>query len=157
MFAQPPIEFRASRNIPIEAAMYEVYAQQHITIPIIHIREKLYLIGSGRMTCDYRSDTAMVKVGGGYEKFEDYVAKNERYHQKRLATYMINNQASLEWVVQRLIEGKNIQTGVSSNMPFRGSQSLKSSSPVRRITASGNRKAGPISPISSKRRTTTRQ
>lgn len=114
LFAFPPIEFRASRSIPVERVMFEIYTQQHITIPIIHIREKLYLIGSGRMTCDYRSDTAMVKVGGGYEKFEDYVAKSERYHQRRLVTYMINNQASLEWVVNQLIEGKSIQTGVSS-------------------------------------------
>lgn len=79
LFSSPPIEFKA-RNLPLEQAMYEVYTAQHITIPIIHIREKLYLIGSGRMTCDFRSDHAMVKVGGGYEKFEDYVAKNERYH-----------------------------------------------------------------------------
>ena len=99
LFATPPVEFRASRNVPLEQAMFEVYANQHLTIPIVHIREKLYLIGSGRMTCDLRSDAAMVKVGGGYEKFEDYVSKNERYHQRRLVTYMINNQASLEWVV----------------------------------------------------------
>jgi hypothetical protein len=107
LFSTAPIFFRP-KNIPLEQAMHEVYTQQNIVIPIIHIREKLYLIGSGRMTCDFRSDTAMVKVGGGYERFEDYVSKNERYHQKKLVTYMINNQASLEWVVGQLIEGKNI-------------------------------------------------
>lgn len=129
--------------------MLEVYGAQHITIPIIHIREKLYLIGSGRMTCDIRSEQAMVKVGGGYEKFEDYVAKNERYHQRRLVTYMINNQASLEWVVTQLIEGKNIQTGV---MPFRTSQTQKAGSPIRKtLTASAKRGTGGISPLSSKK------
>jgi len=131
--------------------MFEIYQQQRITIPIVHIREKLYLIGSGRMTCDFRSDTAMVKVGGGYEKFEDYVPKNSRYHQKKLVTYMINNQASLEWVVGQLIEGKNIQTGVS-NLAFRTSTTMKGVSPTRKtVSASGTKRLSGISPTSSKK------
>lgn len=107
------------------------------------------------MTCDFRSDTAMVKVGGGYEKFEDYVSKNERYHQKKLVTYMINNQASLEWVVSQLIEGKNIQTGVG-NLPFRTS-TTKTGSPTRKTLSSAKgRASGGISPASNKRASTKR-
>jgi len=145
LFSTVPIEFEP-RNIPLEQAMQEIIAQQHVVIPIIHIREKLYLIGSGRMTCDFRSDTAMVKVGGGYERFEEYVAKNERYHQKKLVTYMINNQASLEWVVGQLIEGKNIQTGVS-NIAFRTTGTKKSTSPARKPSMKRNS----ISPTSNKK------
>ena len=60
------------------------------------------------MNCDFRSGNAMIKVGGGYQRFDEYIVKNQRYHQKRLVTYMVNNQASLEWVVSQLMEGKNI-------------------------------------------------
>ena len=47
-----------------------------ITIPIIHIKDNLYLIGSQRMNIKLERNQLMVRVGGGYQKFEDYVPQN---------------------------------------------------------------------------------
>lgn len=56
------------------------YIVEHsITIPIIWIKKDLYLIGSNRLSCELKRDTLMLRVGGGYEKFEEYVPKNLRY------------------------------------------------------------------------------
>ena len=132
--------------------MYNIVYQHNITVPIILIREKLYLVGSNRMTCDFRSDSAMIKVGGGYQRFDEYIVKNQRHHQKRLVTYMINNQASLEWVVSQLMEGKNIQTGVNIRNTFtngttprkstlnRQSSPLNKNGKVGRNTATASKK-----------------
>ena len=83
--------------------------QLGLTIPIIWIKGKLYLIGSSRMSCELRNTQLMVRVGGGYEKFEEYVPKNTRYFQRTLVTHMIKSGESLEWVVDALINGKKIK------------------------------------------------
>lgn len=151
LFQTAPIPFKAARGSTLEQAMSKVCTQQRITIPIIAIRDKLYLIGSNRMTCDLRADVAMVKVGGGYQRFEDYVTKNEGHHQRRLVTYMINNQASLEWVVTQLIEGKNIQTGVG--IRTQNTNNLVS----KRVSTTNTNGNGGTSPLARKgpRRSTT--
>jgi len=51
----------------------------------------------------------LLRVGGGYEKFEEYVPKNLRYHQRILVIHMIKSGESLEWVVDALINGKKIR------------------------------------------------
>ena len=132
LFNSPPIEFRASPNSALEEDMSRIYNSQHLTIPIINIRDKLYLVGSNRMTFDVRSGAAVVKVGGGYERFDDYISKNQRQLQRRLVTYMINNQASLEWVVNQLIDGKNLQVtgGTPTSRPSYSAPTTKS--PVRK-------------------------
>lgn len=42
----------------------------------------------------------MILVGGGYQRFDVYVPKNQKQFQKKLVSHMINNKESLEWVVQ---------------------------------------------------------
>lgn len=50
----------------------------------------------------------MLRVGGGYEKFDDYVPKNHRFFQRMLVVHMIKSGESLEAVVDNLIIGKRI-------------------------------------------------
>lgn len=86
------------------------YIVEHsITIPIIWIKKDLYLIGSNRLSCELKRDTLMLRVGGGYEKFEEYVPKNLRYFQRILVIHMIKSGESLEWVVDALINGRKIR------------------------------------------------
>lgn len=50
----------------------------------------------------------MVRVGGGFEKFIEYIPKNHRYLERALVVYMIKSGESLEWVVDNLKNGKKI-------------------------------------------------
>jgi len=81
----------------------------NITIPIIWIKAKLYLIGSNRISCELKRDQLMLRVGGGYEKFEEYIPKNHRYFQRMLVIHMIKSGESLEWVIDALINGRKIK------------------------------------------------
>jgi len=76
--------------------------QLRITIPILFIKEKLYLIGSVRINVDMKTDNLMLRVGGGFEKFIDYVPKNHRYFERSLVVHMIKSGESLEWVVDEI-------------------------------------------------------
>jgi hypothetical protein len=51
----------------------------------------------------------MLRVGGGYESFQNYVPKNQRYFQKMLVVYMIKSGESLEKVVDCLVNNIKIK------------------------------------------------
>ena len=80
--------------------------QLKITIPILFIKDKLYLIGSSRINVDLKKDNLMLRVGGGFEKFNEYVPKNHRYFERSLVVHMIKSGESLEWVVDEICSGK---------------------------------------------------
>ena len=50
----------------------------------------------------------MVRIGGGYEKFDDYISKKSKYFQRMLVIYMIKSGDSLEYVVDQLINERKI-------------------------------------------------
>ena len=51
----------------------------------------------------------MLRVGGGYESFENFVPKNLRNFEKMLAVYMIKSGESLENVVHCLVNNIKIK------------------------------------------------
>jgi hypothetical protein len=44
-----------------------------ITIPIVHVRAGMYLVGSARVNLEKKINHVMVKVGGGSERFDNYI------------------------------------------------------------------------------------
>ena len=54
----------------------------------------------------------MIRVGGGYQKFEDFVLTNHKNFERMLVSFMINNNKSLDWVVEQLILGKKIKSNI---------------------------------------------
>ena len=109
LFKTPPIEFVPRSDNQIDDAMAEMIKMHNITIPILHIKDRLYLIGPNRMTCNVIQDNLMVRVGGGYEKFSEYVPKNHRYFERSLVVHMIKSGESLEGVVDALFNGRKLK------------------------------------------------
>lgn len=95
------------------------------------------MIGPNRQNCELRAGQAMIKVGGGHQRFDEYVPKNHRQFQKKLVTYMINNNESLEWVVLQLMDGKQLKT---SKFPLlsEASSPLNNSPRLRSAVARGS-------------------
>lgn len=56
-----------------------------------------------------KTDNLMLRVGGGFEKFTEYVPKNHRYFERSLVVHMIKSGESLEWVVDEICQGKKIK------------------------------------------------
>ena len=109
LFKTSPIEFVPRPDSEIDASMAEIIKMQNITVPILHIKDRLYLIGPNRMTCNVIQDNLMVRVGGGYEKFFEYVPKNHRYFERSLVVHMIKSGESLEGVVDALFNGRKLK------------------------------------------------
>ena len=95
----------------------------------------------------FKSGSVIVRVGGGQDKFEDYVPINHRIFERQLVIYMINSSESLEWVIGKLYKGEKIRgnflppegieiTPRLSSSPVRSSRK-GSSSPYGRLSPSG--------------------
>jgi hypothetical protein len=80
----------------------------NITIPIVPIKDSLYLVGSQRCNLVIKRDSLLVMKGGGTEKFEAFMTANNQNLQKNLVIFMIKTGESLEFVIDQLINNKKI-------------------------------------------------
>jgi hypothetical protein len=49
-----------------------------------------------------KTDNLILRVGGGFEKFSEYVPKNHRFFERSLVVLMIKSGESLGWVVNKI-------------------------------------------------------
>ena len=78
------------------------------------------------MTCEIKRDVLMIRVGGGFEKFFEWVPKNHRYLERCLVINMIKSGESLEWVIEQLINAKKIPNRLREEYQMRRSSSRRS-------------------------------
>lgn len=104
------MKFKPRKGNKIDEKIRFYIQELDIKFPIVLIKDDLYLIGSERLNIkqNMHNDSLMVRVGGGYVKFEEHVLKQDRYYQRMLVVYMIKSGESLEWVVEQLIANKKI-------------------------------------------------
>jgi hypothetical protein len=74
----------------------------------------------------------LLRVGGGYESFQEYVIKNDRYFQRMLIIYMIKSGENLEYVVDCLMENKSIKGVHQENQGAFQMRRRNSTSPMGR-------------------------
>lgn len=114
LFADTPIKFRPRRGDPLDSAIMQQIDLLGITIPVQQIRGKLYLVGSSKTTCELKGEQLLIRTGGGYERFDEYVPSNHRFFQRQLVVAMIKSGQGLEETVQNFIEGKKYQSNVTN-------------------------------------------
>lgn len=108
LFAGRPVEFIPRKGSVIDEEIALLIHDQNIRIPILHIKDSLYLIGHKRLTASIRRDDVVLRVGGGYEKFSEHIPHNARYYERALAVHMLKSGESLETVVDLLYNGKKV-------------------------------------------------
>lgn len=73
LFEKAPIRFRPRKENSIDAEIKLMIDQMQITIPIIWIKQSLYLVGTVKLNLVKKGEYVMAKVAGGYEKLEKYI------------------------------------------------------------------------------------
>jgi len=93
LFNLYPIPFTAKKgeNYVLEKEIERLIAQMNITIPIIHVRGQVYLIGTTKIIIQSRASQMMVRVGGGYVPFDEYIPNNHRLIERQLLIHMIKS------------------------------------------------------------------
>ena len=76
------MKFKARKGNKIDEKIKFYIQELMIKFPIVLIKDDLYLIGSERLNIkqNLNNDSLMVRVGGGYVKFEEHVFKQDRYY-----------------------------------------------------------------------------
>lgn len=92
----------------------------------------------------------MVRVGGGYEKFFEYVPKNHRYFERSLVVHMIKSGESLEGVVDALFNGRKLKNLIKESNDQNG-EPEEPTSGGRKSVKSMNRSASSKSAKSARR------
>jgi hypothetical protein len=103
MFGDPPIKFNQRPGEPVDELIAQYIDEMNITIPIVWIKDNFYLIGSQTLICEIKRNCLLIRIGGGYESFQEYVIKNDRYFQRSLIIYMIKSGENLDYIVDCLI------------------------------------------------------
>ena len=135
LFGVAPIPFAPRSGDLLDERIFDLVLRYNIRIPIVYIKDSLYLIGHQRTTVLLKSDNVVVRVGGGQDQFHQYVPINHRVFERALVLHMINSNESLEWVVDTLVQGQKVRGGNFRPSDIDTTPRL-SSSPVRTSRAS---------------------
>ena len=110
LFNTPPIPFIPKRNDKVDLEVKRLIDEMGVTIPIVWIKDSLYLVGSSKVHLEKKGNKVTAQIGGGYQELEQYLPKNHNQHEKDLILKMVQSKMSLEGVCETIIEGKKIQT-----------------------------------------------
>ena len=111
LFRMKPIPFipQKGEHYKVQKEIERMINELDVTIPIIHVKGEVYLIGSQKQIIQYKQTNQLtVRVGGGFSKFDEYIPNNHKFIEKTLLMNMIKSKESLEWVCDALINDKRI-------------------------------------------------
>ena len=101
MFDEAPLPFKPRKNNLNDEEVNKILSDYGFTIPVVHIKDKQYLIGNNRVTFDFKFNQVFVnKGGGGFQKLEDYIAKNEKTMQNSIIEGMVESDRDVGYVVE---------------------------------------------------------
>ena len=104
----PPMPFKPKRGNKMEEQIAKIAQIRNFISPICQIKANLYLIGCNRVNLDFKYNQVLVHVGGGTQKLEDYMYRNENQMKSTLIDYMVRSGRDLPWVVEQLKLGNKI-------------------------------------------------
>ena len=61
LFETAPIKFRVRKGNKLDAGIKEIIDDYDVKIPIVHVKDKLYLIGTSRIICDIKGENVMIR------------------------------------------------------------------------------------------------
>lgn len=104
------MRFVVKKENKVDIEIRQLVEELNITIPIVHVKGSLYLVGISKIHLEQKADYVIAQVGGGYQKFEPWIIKNHKAIERQLIIKMIQSKESLEWIVDALIKGEKIPT-----------------------------------------------
>ena len=70
------MRYKSIRGDHVDEVVERVVNGNEINLPIIRIQQGKYLIGTELKMLVIKADYCMVRVGGGFERLEEYIYRN---------------------------------------------------------------------------------
>ena len=87
-----PIPFKPRKSSKIDEGIFKLIEEFDVHIPIIFIKENLYLIGTARVICEMRADIVIVRYGGITDTLSNYLYHNHKLFEKFLALRVLESK-----------------------------------------------------------------
>ena len=68
--------FVAVKGDAVDKVVEEVVFKKNIEVPIVRLAPGQYLIGTEKKMLIIKGESCMVRVGGGFEKLDEYLVRN---------------------------------------------------------------------------------
>lgn len=127
LFGKPPIPFQPRSDALVDDQLKKIIDDLKITIPIVWIKGKLYLVGVNRLHLELKAGHVIAQVGGGYERFDIYITKNHKIMERQLLIKMLQIKESLQWIVDSLVRGEKLIKPQTSSTDLLNDSSTKDS------------------------------
>lgn len=85
-------------------------------MPISHIQKNLYLVGTQRLNCDEKFGNVFIKIGGGKQKLDAYLLKNEGSIQRQIIDLMVKHQIDIKELIELLKQNKKLSKGINGQL-----------------------------------------
>ena len=96
------IDYSAKRGNACDERLAELIKELNIRMPIKMIEEGKYMIGTRIVSANLEMHTVMVRVGGGYREFHEYV-KIEELELRRLQQKIEQTGLTLDQLVRKML------------------------------------------------------
>ena len=70
-------KYNTVKGDKVDEHVKEILEDSEVLIPIIRISQGFYLIGAEKKQVSIKGGSVLVRVGGGYEKIDDFIARRE--------------------------------------------------------------------------------
>lgn len=108
LFNTAPIPFVPRKNEKVDMEVKRIIDEMGVTIPIVHIKDSLYLVGANKVHLEKKGNKVTAQIGGGYQELEQYLPKHHSNLEKELILKMVQSKQSLEFVCESIITGKKL-------------------------------------------------
>lgn len=88
--------YKSVKGDQVDEAMEILINRFNVNLPVIRIGDGKYLIGTEQKMVVLRNSTCMVRVGGGFERMEDYIARNQESEIEKIKKIMNDQNKSYD-------------------------------------------------------------
>ena len=76
----PPMKFKPRRGVKLDDQMHKILRKERNSLPVIHIRASIFLIGTQKCICEAKGELVMVRQQGTPavppQRLQKYLADN---------------------------------------------------------------------------------
>ena len=81
-------------------------------LPVIRIFQGRYLIGTESKTLQIKGEVCMVRVGGGFERLEVYLRRNQESELEKIRRLMVEQRKKYKTVILEFLKRYGAETRV---------------------------------------------
>jgi ATP-dependent protease Clp ATPase subunit len=94
--------YKAVKGDQVDEALEKIINAHNVALPVIRIRTGKYLIGTDAKMAEIRGSTCMVRVGGGYQKLDEYIERVQEAEMDKIKRMMSEGKTYNEVIIDLL-------------------------------------------------------